>query len=221
VPAVPEGLLYLMGVSAGGYVGGKLARKPGPNITGLRTSLDFPAKVLHLRILGDNLSPAGTFQIGGQEVKTVVRPLTVVSQASGKPEFATELEVVITSPDATWLTTGNHTLRLINDDGQFAEKDYSIGIAVTGSFTKAAGEGGVAITIPGLTLAPGITALDLEVRDSTGATFKVPPFTPPAPSASLAPPVPAVVNVAGASPTGPATLLLAAPDGSSVKVTLP
>lgn len=32
LPAVPEGLLYLMGLSSAGYLGGKMARKPGPVI---------------------------------------------------------------------------------------------------------------------------------------------------------------------------------------------
>lgn len=32
LPAVPERLLYLMGISSAGYLGGKLARKPGPVI---------------------------------------------------------------------------------------------------------------------------------------------------------------------------------------------
>jgi hypothetical protein len=216
VPTVPEGLLYLMGVSAGGYIGGKLARQPGPNITGLKASLDFPANGLHLRILGDNLSPAATMQIGGQEVKTVVRPATVISQAQGRTGFATEMELAVTAPNPAWFTTGTHTLRLINDDGQFAEKDYSIGIATTGPFTKvAAAGGGMAITIPSLALAVGIPAVDLEVRDATGAVFKLATFAP------AAAPAPTVVNVAGANPAGPATLQITAPDGSSMKATIP
>src|SRR5439155_7622880 len=32
LPKVPDGFLYLMGVSSAGYLGGKLARKPGPVI---------------------------------------------------------------------------------------------------------------------------------------------------------------------------------------------
>jgi hypothetical protein len=214
VPAVPDGLLYLMGVSAGGYVGGKLARKPGPNITGLKASLESPAGTLQLRIVGDNLSPAGTFEIQGQEVQTVMRPVTIVSQARDKPDFATELEILIAVPDPTWLTRGTHTLRLINDDGQFAEKTYSVGSAVTGPVTIGSAAGGAVITIPRLELAAGISRVDLAVRDSAGADFKLPAFAP------AAPPAPTVVNVAGANPAGPATLTIAVSDGSAVKVTI-
>jgi hypothetical protein len=215
VPSVPEGLLYLMGISAGGYVGGKLARNPGPNITGLQVSLELPANELHVRILGDNLSPKATFQIDSKEIKTVVRPVTVVTQADGKPGFATELEVVITAPDPAWLTPGNHAFRVVNDDGQFAEKPYTFGISGTGPATKAASAGGMTITIPTLVLAPGVTAVDMEVRDSAGGVFKLHGFVP------VAPPAPTVVNVPGANPAGTATLLITAADGSSVKVTIP
>jgi IPT/TIG domain len=215
VPTVPEGLLYLMGISAGGYVGGKLARQPGPNITGLKASLELPASALHLRILGDNLSPNGTFQIQGMGVNTVKRPVTIISQAQGKTDFATEMEIVITTPDASWIARGPHTLRLINDDGQFAEKDYSIGSTVTGAVTIGAAAGGAAITIPTLALAPGIATVDLEVHDSAGSVFKLPAFSP------VAPPAPTVLNVAGANPAGPATLLVTVSDGSSIKMTIP
>lgn len=40
LPAVPERLLYLMGISSAGYLGGKLARKPGPVINEI--SIDPP-----------------------------------------------------------------------------------------------------------------------------------------------------------------------------------
>jgi hypothetical protein len=213
VPTVPDGLLYLMGVSAGGYVGGKLARNPGPNITGLKGSLELPANELHVRILGDNLSPKATFQVDTKEIKTVVRPVTVVTQAQGRPDFATELAVVITAPDPAWLTTGNHTFRVVNDDGQFAEKPFTIGFTLTGPVTKAAAPGGMAITIP-LTAAADTATIDLEVRDSAGGVFKVPGVVPAAAPAAT------VVNVPGANPAIGATVLITATDGSSAKVTI-
>ena len=218
VPTVPEGLLYLMGVSAGGYIGGKLARQPGPNITGLKASLELPAGTLRVRILGDNLSPAGTYQIQGLEVKTVTRPVTIISQATGKTDFATELEVAITAPDPTWFAIGTHTLRLINDDGQFAEKDYTVGSAVTGTVTigpPAGGGAGAAITIPSLALAAQTTTVDLELHDSAGAVVKMPAIAP------VAPPAATVVTFAGANPAAPATLTISVSDGSSVKATIP
>lgn len=214
VPPVPDGLLYLMGVSAGGYVGGKLARAPGPNITGLKASADLSSNTLHLRIQGDNLSPAATFQIGGQEVRTVVRPVNVISTAAGKPSFATDMEIVIAAPASAWLVTGAHTLRLINDDGQFAEKDYSIGFSITGPVTKAPGVGGMTISIPTLTLAAGINRVDLELTDSAGSVFRVAGVSPSTPP-------PTQVSVPGANPALPATVLITALDGSSAKVTFP
>jgi hypothetical protein len=42
VPQVPETLMYLMGLSSAGYLGGKLARKPGPVINEISTSPSQP-----------------------------------------------------------------------------------------------------------------------------------------------------------------------------------
>jgi hypothetical protein len=42
-PTFPDGLLYVMGVSSAGYLGGKLVRKPGPNVKNIAVDLNPPS----------------------------------------------------------------------------------------------------------------------------------------------------------------------------------
>lgn len=71
LPKIPDGFLQLMGVSALGYVGGKLARKPGPIIDEIIPALstDSPP-VLTLTVKGRILSPDATFKLTYQTVDT-------------------------------------------------------------------------------------------------------------------------------------------------------
>lgn len=46
LPSVPEGLLYLMGLSSAGYLGGKMARKPGPVINEMSITPTDPDEVI-------------------------------------------------------------------------------------------------------------------------------------------------------------------------------
>jgi len=60
LPSVPQGMLLLMGVSSAGYLGGKLARSPGPVID----EIIARSGSLRLEIRGRNLSPDATIRIG-------------------------------------------------------------------------------------------------------------------------------------------------------------
>jgi hypothetical protein len=129
LPTIPEKFLLLMGISSFGYLGGKLARKPGPVIS----KIEAEAGSLVLTIQGSCLSPDGTFKIDDTDV-----PLTALNNNAhpdGKPEivensdqpgFAKVLRLVIEPTDATqkWLS-GAHTLTLINPDGQKANCPFT------------------------------------------------------------------------------------------------
>jgi hypothetical protein len=144
LPKVPEGFLYLMGISSAGYLGGKLARKPGPIIDSIAARRGSASLV----IKGRNLSRDGGFKIDDKEVSVRLKPsatapapppadadLEVVQRdpTVSQPDFATELLLTVTDPAAwltargatgadvgAWLTTGPHTLTLTNPDGQKA-----------------------------------------------------------------------------------------------------
>ncbi|MBD2354351.1 hypothetical protein H6G41_06870 [Tolypothrix sp. FACHB-123] len=66
LPSIPQEILVLMGISAGGYISGKAVRKAGPNITQV-VLWDEPQDLFHnpqanpyLTISGEHLSQAGS-----------------------------------------------------------------------------------------------------------------------------------------------------------------
>ena len=74
LPDVPQGFLYLMGISAAGYVGGKVVRLPGPVIQQLQVSADPLTRDaqgkeqpvnLTIDLKGENLSTDAAIQIDG------------------------------------------------------------------------------------------------------------------------------------------------------------
>jgi hypothetical protein len=122
LPAVPERFMYLMGISSFGYLGGKLARKPGPVMTQIEAFLGS----LILQIHGSNLSPDATFKIDEKDVPASL--LDKKKQPEGKPEvvtkdeqpnFAKVLRLTIDNPEKEWLE-GEHALTITNPDGQKA-----------------------------------------------------------------------------------------------------
>ena len=64
LPKIPEGFLYLMGISSFGYLGGKLARKPGPIIDEILAEKSS----LKLTIKGRNLSKDAMFRIDSDDL---------------------------------------------------------------------------------------------------------------------------------------------------------
>ena len=124
LPSVPEKFLYLMGISSFGYLGGKLARKPGPKIT----QIEAERGSLVLTIHGENLSPDATFKIDGADLQ--LTRLDNAKHPDGKPEvkemdvqtgFAKLLRLVIATPESDWEKDGKHIFTLINPNGEKAE----------------------------------------------------------------------------------------------------
>lgn len=123
-PSFPQGLLYVMGVSAGGYLGGKLTRPAGPVIRNIALDKTIPARPV-VTIQGENLSKDADFFVDGKKLPIVPDETGLVTgtpqdQASDR-SFCSELKIVIVDPAGVDLTTGDHEFRIMNKDGQFAD----------------------------------------------------------------------------------------------------
>jgi hypothetical protein len=130
-----------MGVSSAGYLGGKLARKPGPVIdciTVAHVQKDTSGAVnkLTLKIKGAVLSRDASFKIDDQEVKLDPalggdpRPEPIVKQDDySTTSFAKVLQLVVDNPPNDWLPATlkdavdkkrDLNLTIINPDGKLA-----------------------------------------------------------------------------------------------------
>jgi hypothetical protein len=138
LPQIPQGFLSLMGLSSAGYLGGKLARKPGPVIDHIVAVRASAAEVV-LRISGTQLSRDAGFKVdddvGGKvsdkEVKPSPapgvdpRPTVVVGEADVRVSgLAKVLELTISNPPNDWLPAAfaqeRLNLTITNPDGQMA-----------------------------------------------------------------------------------------------------
>jgi hypothetical protein len=128
LPSVPERFLYLMGISSFGYLGGKLARKPGPVIR----QMEAEQGSLTLTAHGSNLSPDATFRIDEQDLNPKIldegvhpegRPEIVTKD--DQPGFAKILRLKIAQPVTEWLKEGEHIFTITNPDGQKAESVFT------------------------------------------------------------------------------------------------
>jgi hypothetical protein len=122
LPKVPEGFLQLMGVSSVGYLGGKLARKPGPVLD--EVLVTSGSLVLTLR--GRGLSVDAGFRIGGDEIPSMLiaepnhKPAILEKdEQSDDPTLAKVLRLTITEPKPEWAKEGVE-LTIVNPDGQKA-----------------------------------------------------------------------------------------------------
>jgi len=136
LPNVPQELIVLMGLSSAGYIGGKLARKPGPKIDQV-----VPGEVVDgtptIKIAGIDLSLGGVrdedknaihsrVDIGARvylDSATAPQPFdqvfTLEEEENHPGEFCKLLQVSLAGQPDGWL--GNkHTISVMNADGQRA-----------------------------------------------------------------------------------------------------
>jgi hypothetical protein len=119
LPEIPTELLVLMGLSSAGYLGGKLARKPGPVIQ--RTEISSGSVVL--KIFGQHLSVTPRVLVDGVEiVRAMIEPLEL------DPDHPNEFlkAIKVTLPDTSAATTQEwyakaRVVVVINSDTQRAE----------------------------------------------------------------------------------------------------
>jgi hypothetical protein len=166
LPPVPDGFLQLMGISAAGYVGGKLVRKAGPKIDSVDARIDPAANALVLSIVGGVLSQSGSFEVGDRAVtfSSIMNPADPHRPKPGAkdptvndPDLFQSLELTIADPDASWLAPGvDHKFTIYNPDGQKAVWHYQIapGTNISAAVMPAAGPAAAhaSVTAPGFAL---------------------------------------------------------------------
>jgi hypothetical protein len=124
LPKIPDGFLALMGLSAFGYLGGRLSRKPGPIVDGITASGS-----LVLTFQGRKLSSHCALNVDGLDVNAqMMNPVAArePDDQSQPPEFYKTVVATITHPDTKWLKGGRHSATLTNPDGQQAQWFYSL-----------------------------------------------------------------------------------------------
>jgi len=150
LPKVPDNFLYLMGFSSAGYLGGKAVRKAGPvinvlSITSIATPPDEspPNKppegrspkgpVLTINLKGENLgAKAGVcVKVDGKLLRDDQVWLTPKELPEPPSGLSAEIEVsldvgLIDELGKLSLLEGEHTLTLVNGDGQAADVHFPV-----------------------------------------------------------------------------------------------
>lgn len=159
LPKIPDGFLYVMGISSVGYLAGKVVRKPGPNIRSLVIANigrapnppdNAPVNPLVnppgdggagaggaqmvIRILGENLDrnatvavDANTLLLSQYSIVGIQPPLPTSAASS----FCTEIQVTLLAADK--YLVNEHTITLVNSDGQSASGAFPVNATKIGS----------------------------------------------------------------------------------------
>lgn len=114
IPTVPNELLILMGISSGGYIGGMLARKPGPIVTKVRAT----AGSVTLSIQGEHLSREASIWIDGRPLPD--NPIVLAADPDSN-EFAKELGVKLSDDTLEQWLSQEHIVLVVNADAQRSE----------------------------------------------------------------------------------------------------
>jgi len=141
LPTIPDGFLQLSGVSSLGYLGGKLARTPGPVTSGIGKA-EYKNGVLALTIHGNNLSRNASIELFTNSVDMPIKipsndisvnaptendpnkaTLTIKESEPGDQNLAKVLEILIPQKTNLWPFQDQKPYKFVicNPDGQFAE----------------------------------------------------------------------------------------------------
>jgi hypothetical protein len=143
LPKIPDGFLYLMGISSAGYLGGKVVRRPGPVVKllsvsqvaesadqispSLRPSANIKLRppVLVFTVKGENLAKEATLKIDDH---TLDRADDFWINCTPDPQTGLCTEVTVSLNDARekGYMEGAHTLTFVNQDGQAATVDFPV-----------------------------------------------------------------------------------------------
>ena len=235
LPKVPEGFLQLMGISSLGYLGGKLARKPGPVVDDVVTTLPDP-KTLVMTLRGRILSKNATFKISykgasqdnapsawGETPLTGNLDPKILEPDDQSIDTAKKLQITIQNCDLRWLQ-GDSKVVISNPDGQSASWPF----AGPPEIKTIAAEGGTdskpfKLTLEGVNLAQS-AAFSVDGTDLTtdqlpsGATKIIVPYEawqPPRYAKKLE------ITISNPKPewitTGEHTFTIKNPDGNETK----
>jgi hypothetical protein len=119
-PNFPTGLLYVMGVSAGGYLGGKAVRGAGPIIKQVQVSAT--SADLNVVLQGENLDKNGKFRIDGAS-QALVGAITGDPQPQSAQGYYSKLVFVLSQ--AAGFAQGDHTFEITNADGVGAQAIFT------------------------------------------------------------------------------------------------
>lgn len=169
LPDVPQGFLYLMGISAAGYLGGKVVRLPGPVIQQLLVSAspltrDAQGKEqpvqLTIDLKGENLSTDATVKINGVQLRPKDE-FTIVEvkpqNAPADPSFRAEVNVLL--KDAAKYVQGTYELTFINKDGQMAVTKFPVDpLKLDAVVNQPAGGSPITIKVTGENFGDNMTA---------------------------------------------------------------
>lgn len=131
LPEVPDGFLYLMGISAAGYLGGKLVRLPGPVVTQLLVTAAVPAAAgtparVIINIKGENLSHNALVKVDDDTLRPDQFAIDVVKAQDQATDSSFCSEINLTLKDANKYLEGVHNLTLTNKDGQMAASSFPV-----------------------------------------------------------------------------------------------
>jgi hypothetical protein len=126
-PSFPSGLLYVMGISAAGYLGGKTVRGAGPILKQVQVGLHKDSNGvdtvdLDVTIKGDNLDKTGKFRIDGAS-QAVIGSVNGTDQPQGAPGYCAQLDFTLSQ--GAGFAKGDHTLEITNRDGVGAQHIFT------------------------------------------------------------------------------------------------
>ncbi|HWP06899.1 MAG TPA: hypothetical protein VNN72_14200, partial [Polyangiaceae bacterium] len=184
LPAVPDGLLALSGVSSAAYLGGKYARGPGPVIDDVLVKAredEFPG--FEVTVVGSYLSLDASFEVDGQPISDLLdpeqnlhgRPRPGKRQEGDTSKFAKALTLFFTKLPPQWLELLNEpdntdpvpTITIANSDGQRADGEVRRKVLLDAG------------ALPNLPPAPPPAAAQTPRPDAPPASAKDQPTAPP------------------------------------------
>jgi hypothetical protein len=127
-PTFPNGLLYVMGVSAAGYLGGKAVRPPGPILKQVQVDVQMQSPLgghmpdLNVTLKGENLDKKAKFRIDGA-LQEPIGKVNGTPQSQGPQDYCADL--TFTLSQAGGFAKGDHTFEITNDDGVGAQKIFT------------------------------------------------------------------------------------------------
>lgn len=187
LPPMPTEMLALMGISSAGYLGGKLARKPGPIIQRVEVS----GGSVVLKIFGQHLSVNSRILVNSVEVAR-----NDMAMLEPDPEHPNEFikAVRVTVPETIARTADewysqSRVVVLVNEDTQRAEWELELPTVTSVEVSDPDAGGKRVVTVTGLGIGAGAAILVPGVEGETaagqdrGTTSADSRATPPAPPA--------------------------------------
>lgn len=164
LPDIQGTFLSLMGVSAAGYLAGKLVRQPGPIIELLTIQEVIPAADHHPAIMkillkGQNLSEDAVVKVDKDELRMDQFSLTGITKQDQPANASLFTTVEVDLLDAEAYRKGSHLLYLVNDDGQSACESFPLNPLILNPVSPIQpGNGQVPVPVAGSHFTSGLQA---------------------------------------------------------------